>query len=57
MNAQAHFPVSLPPEGGNYKVDDLRKIVTNCVTTGKNGGDVKYYLAEFFLSQTQTSSN
>ena len=57
MNAQAHFPVSLPPEGGNYRVDDLRKIVTNCVTTGKNGGDVKYYLTEFFLSQIQTSSN
>ena len=49
MNAQAHFPVSLPPEGGNCKVDDLRKIVTKCVTTGKNGGDVKYYLTEFFF--------
>ncbi|CAH3030077.1 unnamed protein product [Porites evermanni] len=38
MNAQAHFPVSLPPEGGNCKVDDLRKMVTKCVTIGKNGG-------------------
>ena len=53
MNAQAHFPVSLPPEGGNCKVDDLRKIITKCVTTGKNGGDVKYYLTEFFYHKSR----
>ena len=53
MNAQAHFPVSLPPEGGNCKVDDLRKIVTKCVTTGENGGDVKYYLTEFFYHKSR----
>ena len=53
MIAQAHFPVSLPPEGGNCKVDDLRKIVTKCVTTGKNGGDVKYYLTEFFYHKSR----
>ena len=53
MNAQAHFPVSLPPEGGNCKVDDLRKIVTKCVTTGKNGGDVKYYLTQFFYHKSR----
>ena len=53
MIAQAHFPVSLPPEGGNCKVDDLRKIVTKCVTTGKNGGDVKYYLTEFFCHKSR----
>ena len=44
MNGEAHFPVSLPPEGGNYKVEDLRKIVTSCVTIGKSGNGIKYYL-------------
>ena len=44
VNGEAHFPVSLPPEGGNYKVEDLRKIVTSCVTIGKSGNGIKYYL-------------
>lgn len=51
MNAEAHFPVSLPPEGGNYKVEDLRKIVTSCVTIGKSGNDIKYYLTARLCSK------
>ena len=51
VNAQAHFPVSLPPEGGNYKVEDLRKIVTSCVTMGKSGNDIKYYLTARLCSK------
>ena len=51
VNAQAHFPVSLPPEGGNYKVEDLRKIVTSCVTIGKSGNDIKYYLTARLCSK------
>lgn len=51
VNAQAHFPVTLPPEGGNYKVEDLRKIVTSCVTIGKSGNDIKYYLTARLCSK------
>lgn len=32
-----NFPVRLPPAGGNYKVTDLRNIVSACVTTGREG--------------------
>lgn len=34
---EINFPVQLPPAGRNYKVTDLRRMITNCVTMGREG--------------------